>query len=448
MSTVARERVGAMSTPPLREPEKRGKRVKQKIVVFLTPAEPERLLRLYEVLDEIQDNISANPGLSFPALEMVHYASFVVLEDPDRGPELLFESNIDGELDAYLDALLARVKGIHEAYKCCEGYKEAPDVARYLTKRRFRVKPRAWHIGNTGRSRQQIRDEAYLRAAIEGYVQDHAEELAESSPQAIRETVQDFVNGKDDLRWGLSKPPPRQTLLEHIWRKGRVGVLALALLALVWWFVQATSLGVLLAVVGAWAIVQLLHDWLERPAPPTDPRHVDEVTEREDLGPQNHFASVVAIKRSPLRRLGLEIGLWIVNLMNKAADMNGNLHGIPSIHFAHWSVIEGRRFLFLTNYDGSWGAYLDDFVHRTGWIMTAVWSNCVGFPRTWLLFFKGARDAVRLKDWGRGTQVRTRVWYSAYPRLTVAHIDDNSALRKGLSGHLGPRATRNWVRRL
>jgi hypothetical protein len=433
---------------------KRGALGKHRIVIFLTPVERARRDDLDDALTEIQANISVNPAVSLRALDMLHYASFAVLEDPGRDPELLFESNIDGSAGDYLRALFDRVKGIDDIYRCCKGYEETPDGVGYLMRREFRVKPRAWHIGNTGRSVAQIMGEARLRRAIDSYVQDNAEELSRSSPRVIRQVVQRFVDTDDQLRWALSKPPLRQTLLEHLWFKGRALLFTVALAAGVLWPIREglrnrnlAPLLALLGAVGAWAVVQLLHEWLERPAPVTDPRHIQRMAAQEDRVRQNHFASVVAIKRSPLRRLGLEIGLWLVNLFNKALHTKGSLHGIPSIHFAGWSVIDGRRFLFLTNYDGSWGSYLDDFVNRTGWIMTAVWSNCVGFPRTRLLVLEGARDSARLKDWGRGTQVPTRVWYCAYD-LTVAQIDGNSALRKGLSGRMGRRAARNWARRL
>jgi len=110
---------------------------------------------------------------------------------------------------------------------------------------------------------------------------------------------------------------------------------------------------------------------------------------------------------------------------------NGELSGIPSIHFAHWSMIDGgRRLLFLTNYDGSWENYLDDFIDKASGGLSAIWSNSRGFPRSYLLGLRagGSRDGVRFKAIARDKQVYSNVWYSAYPALTVQAIDGNSTI--------------------
>ena len=57
----------------------------------------------------------------------------------------------------------------------------------------------------------------------------------------------------------------------------------------------------------------------------------------------------------------------------------------------------------------------------------------------------GARDAARFKAIARHTQAYTNVWYSAYPRLTVRSIDNNSAICEDLFKPLDERATRRWL---
>ncbi len=80
---------------------------------------------------------------------------------------------------------------------------------------------------------------------------------------------------------------------------------------------------------------------------------------------QNHMASITIVKPGWLRRTALWSVLWAVNLLARARATHGELSGIPSIHFAHWSMIDnGRRLLFLSNFDGSWENYLDDFIDK------------------------------------------------------------------------------------
>jgi len=125
--------------------------------------------------------------------------------------------------------------------------------------------------------------------------------------------------------------------------------------------------------------------------------------------------------------------LWAVNLLARARATHGELSGIPSIHFAHWSMIDsGRRLLFLSNFDGSWENYLDDFIDKASTGLTGVWSNTLNFPRTYFLIFGGAKDGPRFKAVARDGQSVTNAWYSAYRDQTVQGIDNNSTIRENL----------------
>jgi len=129
--------------------------------------------------------------------------------------------------------------------------------------------------------------------------------------------------------------------------------------------------------------------------------------------------------------------------------VRGTLGGIPTIHFARWVVLDGgRRLLFFSNFDGSWENYLGDFIDKAAPGLTAVWSNTVGCPRSEKLVGGGARDEQRFKSWTRDHQIFTQVWYSAYKELTVDNINNNSKVREGLYGRLGPEATKEWLARL
>ena len=103
--------------------------------------------------------------------------------------------------------------------------------------------------------------------------------------------------------------------------------------------------------------------------------------------------------------------------------------------------------MFLSNFDGSWESYLGDFIDKAARGLTAVWSHTVNFPRTRLLVFQGAGDGPRFRQWARANQCRTEVWYSAYPELTMPAIDNNSAIREGLSRTLDAEETQRWLTR-
>jgi hypothetical protein len=180
---------------------------------------------------------------------------------------------------------------------------------------------------------------------------------------------------------------------------------------------------------------------------PPNLAHHKKLAEQEDRIVQNHFANVNRVKPGIIRKNTLRVVLWFINQFT-ATQTKGTLGGIPTIHFAHWSLIDnGRRLLFLSNYDGSWDSYLDDFIEKASKTLTAIWSNTVDFPPSRFLILDGASDAKRFKELVRNKQIPANVWYSAYPDLTVRIIDNNSAIREGLFASLDEAATKRWLRR-
>jgi len=182
-----------------------------------------------------------------------------------------------------------------------------------------------------------------------------------------------------------------------------------------------------------------------------DTQNVHDLVDKEDRthSVQNHMASITIVKPGWLRRLSLWSVLAAVNLIARATATHGELSGIPSIHFAHWSMIDGgRRLLFLSNFDGSWENYLDDFIDKASNGLTGVWSNTLNFPRTYFLLGGGARDGSRFKAVARDSQTVTNAWYSAYRDLTVQGIDNNSSLREEVLQPYDSTLARTWLRRL
>jgi hypothetical protein len=176
--------------------------------------------------------------------------------------------------------------------------------------------------------------------------------------------------------------------------------------------------------------------------------HLDSLTRLEDFVVQNQMTLVTPIIPGRLRLLALRVVCWVIQLRATYVDTHGSLGGIASIHFAHWNVIDGgRRLLFCSNYDGTWESYLGEFIDRGASALTAIWSNCIDFPRTKLLVIGGARDEQRFKAWIRRFQIPTNVWYAAYPRLSVQNIENSSAIRAGFRAPLEGDALAAWLRR-
>jgi hypothetical protein len=196
----------------------------------------------------------------------------------------------------------------------------------------------------------------------------------------------------------------------------------------------------LVAIVVLWIIAlqfcQELWDEPDPSQPSWDSAREKVLRHRENKTAQNHMVGLNRVKRGLMRKPTLRVVLWIIHF-TKHLEKSGTLSGVSTIHFARWVVInEGKHLLFLSNYDGDWDAYLGDFVAQASTGLTAIWSNCAGFPRTWFLMWGGAKDERAFKAYARRHQHETLFHYSAYPDLTVAEIENHTAIREALGRSL------------
>lgn len=172
---------------------------------------------------------------------------------------------------------------------------------------------------------------------------------------------------------------------------------------------------------------------------------LEEILDREDRTAQNHLTAISVMKHGTLRRLALRLAFYLISISARQVFRPGFLANINTIHFARWVLLPGTdRLIFLSNYDGSWESYLEDFIAKASKGLTGVWSNAEGFPRTRWLFLDGARDGDRFKRWARRQQVPTLFWYSAYPDLNTRRIRINSRIRLGIANATDSEA-RDWL---
>jgi hypothetical protein len=143
--------------------------------------------------------------------------------------------------------------------------------------------------------------------------------------------------------------------------------------------------------------------------------------------------------------------LRLVNYFTRHVFNHGSLARVRSIHFARWVAIDDRRrLIFASSYDGSLESYMDEFIDKVAWGLNAVFSNGVGYPRTRWLVLDGANDERAFKTFLRNRQIPTHVWYSAYDELSTINIENNAAIRAGLTGAEAPNRAEAeaWLARL
>jgi hypothetical protein len=183
---------------------------------------------------------------------------------------------------------------------------------------------------------------------------------------------------------------------------------------------------------------------------PADMARFAGIAATEDHGLQNALSNVVPLRSGPDRLDVLRAAhAAIAKIAEKHFSLVGQLSGIPTIHFAKWVIIdEGRRLLFLSNYDGSWESYLGDFVDQAAPGLNLAWSCTRRYPKTKWLFEQGAKDEESFKAWGREIQVPTQAFYSAYPTLSIQAVNNNTWIRYRLHAPASEGGLDEWFRRL
>ena len=222
-----------------------------------------------------------------------------------------------------------------------------------------------------------------------------------------------------------------------------------------WWPVTATvALGVLSLTVTLPGVVLWLR-WLElhdssQYMANIDAAKVAAMARREDWVSQNHMGSIVHIRPGVLRTIIIKAGHCGLGLVLRVAAKDGYLGSMRTVHFGHWAFLNNSsRLLFFSNYDQSWGAYLDDFIEKAHGGLTLAWGCGVGFPPTRFLIYDGASHGRLFKNWALASRTVSRFWCSAYPDLSVDQIERNYRLAEGLrQKSLSSAQASEWVRDL
>jgi hypothetical protein len=404
-----------------------------------------------EELQRLLRDLGHRPeALPFGQTVSVHFARLFVMpetQDLSEAPipaQLILLSDVDSPVAAYLAALVDTFGVTLDQILChCAGYPTGDALTRdaRLAFLRSRTIPVATaYVNRVGRSAQQIRQEAELRRAIERYLDRSGQDWSGRSAIEIRSAIRDFVFKEETLQWAR-RPAPRP----EIWWRVKEGVHAILLPLVLILLLPLVFIGLVV-----WVVLLRRHERSEDTAQDrADPAALDELAAMEDHAAMNPFTLLGFVKPNRFRRLTLQAVLGLVSYGVRHIYNHGRLTGIGTIHFARWVFIDDkRRMFFASNYDGSRESYMDDFIDKLARGLNAVGSNGLGYPKTRWLIQGGARDAEAFKAFLRRHQLPSPVWYSAYPGLTAANIQNNARIRAGLAGDMAEEQAREWLRRL
>jgi len=400
------------------------------VLAAIKPGE-EKALRA--VLRPIGDDVNGSrlpavgrPHIAFPRSERIHFARLAILSDPDRGPgrhRLLYASVFDGSLDAHLAEIVALTTDLDTIWGRCEGYAGAGELAAFMKSRAY--EPAALYIA--------FRDETV--ASIHGVIsarraRDQARDAGVPDPPTSPPGAMDAI-GAVTARVIRAAPILRDVVvavaengLANVYR-GTLKVLASLDRYTAFRLLNRVTRNRLPPRQSPFSSASL--DTCAAPTPlvPGDEIPSDRDPEfREDVVTQNQLTLVTVIQpgaTARVRAVMSAIGSYSTRLSPK-----GSLTGVSTIHFVRWVIVDGgKRLVMVSDYDGSWENYIDEFAEMILSGLDAIWETAFGYPPD------GARDLPAFKQFLRSHQVPAEVFYSAYPEQTVLNIlhDTGAAYR-------------------
>lgn len=379
---------------------------------------------LKSFLADIGRHIRTNSSVRWTESRLVHFARWAILPDPNRGgSRLLFACNYDGELEAFLEELVAIAPGLDQIWGHCEGYTGQSNLLAFIQEHTY--KPQAFFIAVRTATVQTIRSAIDLREQIQNFL-----DLSAVAQWLDYPSITPFLDQ-------LAKVPKMLP-----WWKA-IGQLGMQVMAALGAGVEAIVDAVRKALI---AIAIFFVKPLGQPTQPQtlgtysglDTDKTQELEAFEDRIVQNQMNIITDIQ--PSRLLRLQLILLLIDLAGKYLFPPGELLDIRTIHFARWVIIDGgKRMLFISNYDGSWENYIGDFVDKGNFGLNAIWNNSVNYPPG------GAQDIVSFRKYVRDHQVPSQMFYCAYPQATVKNILRDRHISQTLATDFNRETVEHWL---
>lgn len=442
-------------------------------VTVAIPFQAERAAAVEAYLDELGNPPTEAVRQKLDDAGFIHFMSMWVVEGDGSAPNhIIIEANADGTVEEVTAKLAGTMEPELSVLLDKAGIDRGQEsLAKFLAAHHQGVgqgwfsTPGVNFDGTPQLTVGQIRREAELAHDVTEMLDSLRGETALATLDAVRERL-----WNDEARKWTFVAAPAPSLDPLPPSSGAIGPIVSSLIANFFWPLLALAAVVLVVVwvlggfaLAAWitlvvvaielGLVLALYLTLRRAErtdipddlPPSAER-VAEYMKREGHAAQSHLAAASTLKPGSLRYLTLRLGLWFAGILAAHFSRPGFLGSTGVIHFARWILLRGsNKLLFMSNYDGVWESYLEDFIEKASRGVTGIWSNTVGFPKSENLIFKGADDGDRLRRWTRRQQRTTWFWYTAYPDLTLNRIRVNAAIRQGISQARSEADATDWL---
>lgn len=416
--------------------------VHQNPITLIIPITPGNVDQLRSALKIVKQDLAEGRKFYFSNIPTIHYARWIIIDDKDEignpdheDAKLIFSSNFDGSIEDQLRDLCTISADITDhIYQYCSGYPEKhlrtpENRMNYL--RQWNVPASSFYRGSPNRSLEQIRNESKLRNHLRKILDEH--NFESTSAKSIHKKLKEEIKSIPEFRWALK--PFKMPGINWI------GMFFTGIFLLIF------SPFIILMVL----IIQFFYErkdsYFTLKRNELDEARIRELELDEDFEFQNQFTQLVSLKAGRMRLFAFRFMMLFSKVLIKFLFVKGKLMGIPSIHFARWVLFDdNKRVLFCSNFDGSWQQYLGDFIDKSGWGLTGIFSNTTNFPKTRFMFFGGAYDEEHFLAWSRNTEIPTQVWYNAYPELSIKNVNNNSLIRSLLFKNLSEKKAANFLK--
>jgi hypothetical protein len=407
---------------------------------------------LRDVLRPIGDDIKgrtvtaggARPHVDFVRSRRIHFARFAILRDPQRGPaaaRLLFNSNYDGTLDGHIAELIEITSDMDAIWGRCEGYRGVAAFPAFV--RAHAHEPDAFYIAFRDGTVETIQRACELRRHVRNV-------LDTGTPSALASMLTEAAGRRSRLRRVAAATADRVS--RAIGRVVRAAPIAADLARAVTRHGVTTvfrTTSRITASLNRYPVLRFANRVTGNRLPPRRSVYSSVTLDncaawqplvegdespavfetppgfREDVITQNQLTLVTVVDPRQAQRVKAVTAALAAYATRLSPP--GSLIGISTIHFVKWLLVDGdRRLILLSDYDGSWENYIDEFAEMILSGLDAIWETSLGYPPD------GARDLPAFKRFLRGHQVPADVFFSAYPDQTILNLAANLRVARAM----------------
>ena len=134
-------------------------------------------------------------------------------------------------------------------------------------------------------------------------------------------------------------------------------------------------------------------------------------------------ANIITVIGAQLTVVAVPAQIYAITKSSAYVGLTGMFGLVPLVVLGLYGgaladAMDRRRLLMISDYDGSWESYIDEFAEMILSGLDAIWSSADAYPPD------GARDLPAFKRFLRDHQVPSEIFYSGYPEATVLNIVD------------------------